>query len=590
MQSDNLRLLLAVVLSLGILILWQVLFPPEPPRPPEPLREAVTQPEVVAETGDEGTEGTDSPPAEPPPEEPPPVAGKPVEAETETRTVVETEEIRAEFTNRGAQLISFRLKEHLNLRGEPLDLVRARKGGPYPFALVGPKGDPLALQDALFVVETEETAAGGQQLSFRYRGPAGAAEKRFHFTGDSLLEVEIRVPGRQEWGVLLGPGIRNPTAEELGRQFQSHGAVYRLGEEVERLDPAGTAEPTVIPGPGLRWVGLEDTYFLAALIPRTPVRQVVLQPVLLWTDEEGTVDRYAPVPTGVDLGQEEKGLNREFVVLLQPSSQSLEAAAYWGAKEYDRLASLPYGLHKTVNLGIFWFLARPLQVGLLWIHEHVVHNFGWAIILMTALLKLLLLPLTHKSYVSMQKMQELNPKIQAIRSRYRGKLKDKHGKPNVEAQRKMNEEIMGLYRSEGVNPAGGCLPMLLQLPILFAFYNLLTAAVELRNAPWFLWIQDLSAPDPYYALPIVMGATQFLQQRMTPASGDPMQRRIFQLMPIFFTILFLGFPSGLVLYWLTNNVLTIFQQAVYNQMKKAAAPEKRKAEGKGRKRRASSKA
>ena len=193
--------------------------------------------------------------------------------------------------------------------------------------------------------------------------------------------------------------------------------------------------------------------------------------------------------------------------------------------------------------------------------------------LLTVAINIVLLPLTHKSYTSMQKMQELNPKIQAIKDRYRGKLKDSQGKPKIEMQRKMNEEVMALYKLEGVNPAGGCLPMVIQLPVLFAFYRLLSAAVELQEAPWMLWIHDLSAPDPYYALPLIMGATQFLQQRMTPMAGDPMQRRIFQLMPVFMTFLFLGFPSGMVLYWLTNNVLTIARQAIYMRYKK------RKSEG-----------
>jgi YidC/Oxa1 family membrane protein insertase len=219
-----------------------------------------------------------------------------------------------------------------------------------------------------------------------------------------------------------------------------------------------------------------------------------------------------------------------------------------------------------VDLGWFGFLARWLLKGLIYIHDHWVGNYGWAIILLTFGIKLVLFPLTHKSYVSMRKMQQLNPKMQAIRERWRPKLKRKDGKPDIEAQRKMNEEVMALYKSEGVNPAGGCLPMLLQLPVLFAFYQLLSAAVELRNAPWLGWIHDLSAPDPFYALPIIMGATQFIQQKMTPAAGDPMQRRIFQLMPIFMTFLFLGFPSGLVLYWLTNNVLTIAQQGIYNRL------------------------
>jgi YidC/Oxa1 family membrane protein insertase len=206
-----------------------------------------------------------------------------------------------------------------------------------------------------------------------------------------------------------------------------------------------------------------------------------------------------------------------------------------------------------------------------WIHGHMVANYGWAILLLTLLIKVVTLPLTHKSYVSMRKMQELNPKMQAIRERWRPKLKDRQGRANLEAQRKMNEEITGLFKAEGVNPAGGCLPMLLQLPILWAFYNLLSTAIELRGAPWFGWIHDLSVADPYYVLPIVMGATQVIQQRMTPQTGDAMQRRMFQLMPIVFTVMFLGFPAGMVLYWLVNNVLTIAQQGVYNHLKSREA-------------------
>ena len=232
-----------------------------------------------------------------------------------------------------------------------------------------------------------------------------------------------------------------------------------------------------------------------------------------------------------------------------------------------------------MRLGWFKFLALPLLWGLRWIHDNVVANYGWAIILMTILVRLILFPLTHKSTVSMQKMQEVNPKVQAIRQKYRSKLKDKQGRPNAEMQRKMNEETMALYKAEGVNPAGGCLPMLLQMPVLFAFYNLLYAAIEIRHAPWMLWIQDLSAMDPYYVLPIVMGASQFLQQKMTPAAGDPMQRRMFAMMPIFFTILFLKFPSGLVLYWLTNNVLGIGQQLMYKRLREAKKADKQASAG-----------
>ena len=198
---------------------------------------------------------------------------------------------------------------------------------------------------------------------------------------------------------------------------------------------------------------------------------------------------------------------------------------------------------------------------------------------MTIVLKIVLLPLTLTGYSSMQKMQRLNPKIQAIRERYRPKLRDKQGRMNPEAQRQMNEEVMALYKAEGVNPAGGCLPMLLQIPVFFAFYSVLSTSVELWHAPWIGWIHDLSAKDPLYVLPIVMGVTQFVQQKMTPAAADPMQRRMFQLFPVIFLIFSLQFPSGLVLYWLVNNLLTIAQQAIQNAVKTPAAPEPAKRGG-----------
>jgi YidC/Oxa1 family membrane protein insertase len=249
----------------------------------------------------------------------------------------------------------------------------------------------------------------------------------------------------------------------------------------------------------------------------------------------------------------------------------LEAQAYWGPKRYEDLKALPMpGLDRTIRWGTFGIIARPMLRLLLLIHDRVVANFGWAIVLLTVVIKLLLMPLTHKSYVSMQKMQKLSPKIEAIKAKYRGKQRDAKGRPNLESQRKMNEEMQELFKSEGVNPAGGCLPLLLQMPVFFAFFSLLRNSVELWNAPWVLWIKDLSAYDPFYVLPIVMGAAQFLQQRMTPmTTANPGQRILLNTMPIWFTVISFRFASGLVLYWLTNNVLTILQQWIYQRLKKA---------------------
>lgn len=558
---ENRRLLLAVVLSLAVLLLWGRFLAPKKPQPA-----AATPAEVT---------GTLPAPADTAPAVEKIVpAGTEIEASSplmtagdEQRFRLETVTAVAEFTNRGAQLVSFQLKEHTTGTGEVLDLVRAREGGPYPFALTAADGKPLAVNEALFVVEEDAEA---KALTFRYRGPTGEVEKRFSFDKDGQFDVAVQAVRVGNWSLLLGPGLGNPSSEESSAKLAVRHAVYRANAEVERLDAQKAEEPTTLPGGGLSWVGLDDNYFLSVLLPSrsTPLRQIRLLPVLIQPDPGTGVARYSPLPPEAQLSKDQKSLKRDFLVLLEPEAERLEAAAYFGAKQYARLAKLGQDLDRTIELGWFRFLALPLMFGLQWIHHNVVSNYGWAIVLMTTLIKIVLLPLTHTSMVSAAKMQALNPKMQAVRSKYAGKMKDKQGRPNFEVQRKMNEETMALYKAEGVNPMGGCLPILMQLPVFIAFYNILPTSVELRHAPWILWIKDLSALDPYYVLPIVMGATQLAQQLMMPPIGNPAQRKMMLLMPVVFTYFFVNFPSGLVLYWLTNNVLSIIQQAVYNRLKK----------------------
>jgi YidC/Oxa1 family membrane protein insertase len=564
---DNRRVLIAVLLSLAVLIGWQFLFPtPERTAPPaEPVAEMPAAEAPAPRPADETAAGLE------------PEAGleagseepvEPVSADREREVVVDAEHYRAVISNRGGQLVAFVLKDHKSRDGELLDLVRRRVGGPYPFALVDAGGAPLALNDQLFAVE-RSTVDGRVQVVLRYAGDAGRAEKRFLFHEDGLFDVEVEVQRPRDWALFFGPGLHNPSAEELEDRFAQRAAVYEAGEGVERLQPASTEAPTALPVGQLRWVGLEDNYFLAALMPRAPLRAVSVVPYLGEpTPPQGW--RFRPLPPEAELTEAEEDLPRDLALLVAPVGETIDLRAYWGAKKYQRLKQLePYHLERTITIWSWLrLIAVPILWGLLWIHDNVVHNYGWAIVLVTLIIKILLAPLTHKSFVSMRKMQELNPQMQAVRAKWRGKLRDKQGKMNLEAQRQMNEEIQQLYRTAGVNPAGGCVPMILQMPVLFAFYQLLTAAVELRGAPWILWIDDLSRPDPFYALPIIMGVTQFLQQRLTPMAGDPMQRKLMQAMPIVWTLFFLGFPSGLVLYWLTNNVLTILQQGILNRVHK----------------------
>jgi YidC/Oxa1 family membrane protein insertase len=572
---ENRRLLLAFVLSLAVIAVWYSLFPAAKPKPPEPLP---AQSERAPASASAPTPGT--PPGLPPtaaaPATPGTVAGTagtsvnpapPVpqlQAAAEEKVTLQSGRSRAVLTNRGAQLLSMVVPEKSDPKSGTLELVHERAGDAYPYSLTTPGLQPHPLNQALFQAEK---SADGRAVTFRYSGPLGVAEKSFRFDDKGFLAVDVRLPGRSDWGLLIGPGVRNPTADEMKSRYEHRRAVYRSGGDVTTVDPQGAFDPVEVAGGSLTWAGLEDTYYLAAQVPQGRIDRAVLLPMLIQAPEGGGPGKFLPVPSKDQITREQKDLPREFFLILRPSGDQMALGSYWGAKEYDRLKGLRLGLEETIELGSLKPLVVPLLVALHWIRDHLVTNYGWAIVLLTIAIKILLLPLTHRSTMSMRKMQELNPKVQGVRDRYRTKLRDKAGKPNLEAQRKMNEEVMGIYKEAGVNPAGGCLPLLIQMPILFAFYRLLSTAVDLRNAPWLLWIHDLSLHDPYYVLPIIMGATQLLQVRMGPQAGDPMQRKMFQIMPVAMTFFFLGVPSGLVLYWLTNNVLTIIQLQVYNRMK-----------------------
>src|SRR4051794_18367298 len=478
---DNRRLLLAFLLSMIVIGAWFWLFPPPKPAtlPPGAAKSSQTpgtstasQTPVPGQPGAPGIPGSPvtagagtSNPAAP---------AEAVQAAAEERVTLTDGRTQATFTNHGAQLVSMVVPEKASRSSGSLELVRKRAGGTYPYSLVTRALKPHPLDDALF---RAEKSADGRSVTFRYSGPLGVAEKHFGFDARGLLEADVRLPGHADWGIVLGPGIRNLTPEETKSRFEHRRAVYKQGEAVKVLDPAGAFDPIEVQGQGLGWIGLADTYFLSAQVPQTGLDKAILQPVMV-QETKGEGATFAPVPPKDVITKEQKDLPREFSMVLEPAGDRLALVSYWGSKEFDRLKALPFGLEGTVEMGKFSFLARPLLAGLHWIYDHVVQNYGWAIILMTVLIKLLLLPITHKSTMSMRKMQELNPKVQGIRDKYRTKLKDKQGRPNLEMQKKMNDEVMAIYKEAGVNPAGGCFPLLLQMPILFAFYGLLGSAVE----------------------------------------------------------------------------------------------------------------
>lgn len=558
---DNRRLLLAAVLSMVIVIGWQYLFPaPEVARPAVvPGAPAVAAP-AEAPAAFSGAQG---PAAVGPVAVPVSGSLSEVSAGAEQRYVLENAVVRAEFTNRGGELVSFRLQEVLD-QGEPIELVRSRGEGPLPFAVVDASAGPLPLGAALHQVSEATDAQGLPTLVFEYQGALGRSRKTFVLTPKGTLVVEVETDGSAGWGVLLGPGVRELSAEQLANRYELRFGIYSDGASSQTVAAAKAAEETVVPGLGLAWAGLEDTYFLSAFIPRLELDRVVFSPRLQVAVPGGS--RFDAVPAGT-LTKEQKALPRELALVAVARGSKVAGEAFLGGKEYDTLESFHVGLERSVKFGWFGWFAKMFLRSLQWIYAHVVANYGWAIVLLTVLIRVVLLPFTHQSMVSAQKMQELNPKVQAIRTKFNGKQRDKKGAVNFENQRKMSEEINAIYKSAGVNPLGGCLPMFIQLPVLIAFYNLLANAIELRGAPWLAWIHDLSAADPYYVLPIVMGAAQFAQQALAPPIGDPVQRKVFMVLPVVFTVMFASAPSGLVLYWLVNNLLSLAQQTFYQRWK-----------------------
>lgn len=240
-------------------------------------------------------------------------------------------------------------------------------------------------------------------------------------------------------------------------------------------------------------------------------------------------------------------------IILNPKSKDEKSfIIFVGPKKYDLLSYYGYNLEKSIEFGVFSFLAIPM-LKVMNIFYGATKNYGWSIILLTIIIKIITYPLTLKSMASMKKMKDLQPKMTEIKEKFKG-----------DAQ-KMNAAMIELYKKHGVNPMGGCLPILIQIPIFFALYKALLVSIELKGAPFIFWITDLSEKDPYFITPILMGASMFIQQKLTPSAGDPIQQKIFLLMPVIFTFMFLNFPSGLVIYWLTNNILSIGQQIIINK-------------------------
>src|SRR5215831_5776946 len=519
------RLLLAAALSLGVLILWEWVVP-KPPRAPA-RRPVATAPPVAASAAPTpaGAVSANAPSL------PPPVSAAAAESITLENSVV-----RVRISNRGATIESFVLLRHTDEDHNPLELVRqlpAPAEKPLAIAFPSDSAASARLSGALFEVERP----GPRSIRLRYADDRLAVTKEIRLGDGYLCDVDVSVHG-PAFVLYAATGLRNPTEQELSSRYVMPAtAIARTPGGFERVAATKLEKPRTWPLEERGFAGVEDNYFLAVLIPKGPATAEAIP--IAAKDPAGK-----PAPT---------------VAVGVTGSGELSARAYFGPKDVTILESVNLGLEKTVDFGWYGVLARPI----LWLLKRAYQwlgNYGLAILLVTLLIRILLFPLMYRSYASMKKMQKLAPKMNAIRDKY------KKARTDAAARQKMNEELMKLYQSEGYNPMSGCLPLLLQLPILVAFYNVLRFAVELRHAPFVFWIRDLSAVDHTYVLLILMIVSMYAQQAMTPSTADPAQKKIFMFMPLIWGVLFKDMPSGLVLYWLFSNVLTVIQQMIINRL------------------------
>ena len=442
------------------------------------------------------------------------------------------------FTNKGAMIKNILLTQHKTAEGEPIDLVEQKDNSTFPLALESNNSQVTnILQNAYYQpstmsLELSEFQPTGKLKMQLVHSSGLEVIREFNFRyNDFMIDVEtqIKAPALASqnltYNVLLGPGMGGKVTSQTDYIVFSGATTFVNNERLE-APPEDIVDEVVYRG-DLAWTSFQNKYFGTALIPKEGIKSAV-------------VKKYGD--------NVYVGLKMESV----QSSASSSHILYAGTKELQVLEKSGYKLTRLMDYGWFGnkfaFLVKPLLKVLQYFYD-MFKNYGWAIIFVTIIIKIIFFPLTHKSFKSMKGMQKVQPYVKVIQERHKGD------------RQKMNEEMIELYKKHKVNPLGGCLPMLLQIPVFIALYHALFFSIELRGAPFVGWIKDLSVADPYYVWPVVMGVTMFLQQKLNPAVGDPTQQKIMMMLPIVFTFLFMSFPSGLVLYWTVNNILTISQQA-----------------------------
>lgn len=548
---DQARIFIAILLSFLVFFVWDALFG---------SREAV-RPPATAPAGQ--AEKIDSAPAAAVPGEAPspvvpetalagPSPSAPAEAQPARTISVENPYYRLVIDERGGTVRSVELKQYRQSVQEGAPAYRLvgeeMTGGTLQLELSADDGGALA--QALFSAESSadrlvvDQAPRSLVLSHR-RSDGIGIEKRFTFQPDSYLielDVTVRNNGTQAFNPQLWLALSQEEDTSKGARYGFSGPSVLIDEHLSQIEVKDIEEKGRLEGK-VSWIAIQDRYFLSAVVP-PPVSGAVVQ----------LGHRDAVIRSALGLPAE---------TLAPGQDRTYTYRVFFGPKRGEVLKTYGLELERVVNFGMFDFIAKPCLWFMNWIHGFIP-NYGIAIIILTILTKVLLWPLGNKSYKSMNEMKRMQPLMSEIREKYKNDKK------------KMNEEMMNLYRVYKVNPLGGCLPMLVQLPVFFALYRMLYEAIELRHAPFFGWINDLSAPDrlfsfgfhiplmePPYGIPvltIIMGATMFLQQKMTPTPGDPTQAKMMTFMPLIFTFIFINFSSGLVLYWLVNNLASIAQQ------------------------------
>ncbi len=540
------RLPLALALMMLVLLVSQYLFKPAPgPKPVAPLNDkAAAQlaskpnvPPVVRTTG-EASAATPS--------------GAQVQASSAIITDVDTDLYHIVFTNQGAVVKSWVLKKFKDDSGKPLQLINtAAADVPLPFAIEFLGQKPAFDANAIFYMP--RVSDGGDKIDFEYSDGRTSIHKSFQFQKDSylasvkseVLQNNNPIPHLLTWRGGFGD-------QKVFKSYTTERSVhYDAG--ASKLITKNTKDAKNGPFSetgNFTFGGVEDNFFAAVALPadNAPLE------IRTYSDEVKLPGEEKPVPfigTGIGTGAQ--------------NSFSL----FIGPKDIDLLRQVNPKLGTIIEWGFFEILAKPLFLSLNWVSDHWTNNnYGWAIVLVTLIINLALFPFRLSSLKSARRMQKLQPQIKAINEKYKNvSIKD----PRKAEQ---NQEVMALYKAEGVNPVGGCLPLLVQMPFLYAFYRVLSLAIELRHAPW-LWVTDLSGPEtlPIHLLPIILVVTQFLSQRMTPAAGvDPNQQKMMMFMPLMFGFMFYGLSSGLVLYYLTGNLVGIAQQLIINRFMPAPVP------------------